>query len=264
MKNLKEILEGLLFVSGDGLERGFIMEKLQVTDKEISNAVETLKEKYSEDSGIHLIVYRDKIQLCSNPQYAEDISVVLNPIREKNLSRSTLETIAIISYKQPVTRLEIEEIRGVNSDYALQTLLKHNLIEVVGRKETLGKPLLFGTTDDFLKRFQIEDLNQLPNYEDLLKQIEVIEQDKDLYNKFVIPEENEESSAGKNTLTLEEENSDIILQTDEQSVDDERGGTSGSEEEISEPSLEELNRLLDEGEEFPEFLTGDTKVRRIE
>ena len=118
--------------------------------------------------------------------------------KEKELSNAALETVAIVAYKQPVTRLEIEQIRGVNCDYAVQVLLKHNLIEVVGRKDVVGKPLLFGTTDMFLKRFQIESIEQLPDYEQLLASIKVLEEgnaakpeEVSLYNEFELPEEEE-------------------------------------------------------------------------
>lgn len=190
MDNLENILEGLLFVAGDGVEKGYIMEKLGVTDKEITKAIDKLKSKYSGDCGINVITYKNKIQMSSNSKYADDISLVLNPIRERNLSKATLETVAIIAYKQPITRLEIEDIRGVNSDYALQTLMNLKMIEVVGRKDAVGKPLLFGTTDEFLKRFDLQDLNQLPDYDELLKSIQVIEQESNhLYSDYEIPDE---------------------------------------------------------------------------
>ena len=153
-----------------------------------------MQQKYSGDSGIQVLTYKDKVQLCSNPNYAEPISVVLNPIKERALTKTALETVAIIAYKQPITRLEIENIRGVSSDYAVQVLLQHNLIEVVGRKDVVGKPLLFGTTDEFLKRFQIHDLSELPKYEELLEQIKVLSQGMNtdaLYNEFEIKDEDE-------------------------------------------------------------------------
>lgn len=188
MNELENKLEALLFVSGDGVEISEIIDKWQVTDKQIEKAFENLKSRFNDDFGIKIIKFRNKLQLCSNPNFADDISNVLNPIRERNLSKATLETIAIIAYKQPITRLDIEQIRGVNSDYAIQTLLKHNLIEVVGRKDAIGKPLLFGTTDEFLKRFDLENLENLPNYDELINSIQVINQTT-LYNEFDIPEE---------------------------------------------------------------------------
>lgn len=215
MDNLENILEGLLFVAGDGVEKGFIMEKLGITDKEITKAIEKLKNKYSGDCGINIITYKNKIQMSSNSKYADDISLVLNPIRERNLSKATLETVAIVAYKQPITRLEIEDIRGVNSDYALQTLMNLKMIEVVGRKDAVGKPLLFGTTDEFLKRFDLQDLNQLPDYEELLKSIEVIEQESNhLYSDYEIPDEETEFSNSINTNSNVNDNKKDIEEKD--------------------------------------------------
>jgi len=172
---LQNELEGILFVSGDGIAGDYLAEKLGVTEQEIKDAMARLTEKYSGDCGIHLIKYRKNWQLCSNPAYAEKIAGVLNPIKERNLTRAALETMAIIAYKQPITRLEIDDIRGVDSTYSLQILTQNNLIEVVGRKDTLGKPLVYGTTDEFLKRFELTDINNLPSYEELLDKIKVIQ-----------------------------------------------------------------------------------------
>ena len=193
---LDNALEALLFVSGDGLKVSDLAEMLELQKSEVNASVKRLKEKYSGKCGIHLISYNGKIQLASNPEYSDVVSYVLNPIKEKALSAATLETVAIIAYKQPITRLELESIRGVNCDYVVQTLLKHNLIEVVGRKDVIGKPLLFGTTDEFLKRFQIETIKDLPDYEQLLENIRVISdetegEEKGLYHDFELPMEEE-------------------------------------------------------------------------
>ena len=287
MKNLEQILEGLLFISGDGLDKGYIMEKLSVTSKVIDKAVEKLKEKYCGDSGIHLICYKDKIQLCSNPEYADDISVVLNPIRERNLSRSTLEVIAIICYKQPITRLEIEEIRRVNSDYAIQTLLNHKLIEVVGRKDAVGKPLLFGTTDEFLKRFQIENLDELPDYEDIMKQVEVIESQKTLYNEFEVEDDGDDQIVingqvvSKKSMTLEELNGERKeqMRKDDMLLEDLANSqkaleamnkkvletvTKPKEEPKPELSQSQIDMLKNEAEEIPDFLKNDKNIQKVE
>lgn len=226
MSDLENKLEALLFVSGDGVEISEIIEKWQVTDKALEKAFENLKERFNENFGIKIIKYRNKLQLCSNPTYADDISSVLNPIRERNLSKATLETIAIIAYKQPITRLDIEQIRGVNSDYAIQTLLKHNLIEVVGRKDAIGKPLLFGTTDEFLKRFDLENLDNLPNYDDLLNSIQVINEQKTLYNEFEIPDDENETTEAE-TEDVEENTSEKELNEDDFNLLE-----NGTEEEI--------------------------------
>ena len=195
-KNLEEVIASILFVSGDGVDVADIKEKLALKDKEFDKAVEKLKEKYNQDdSGINVITYKGKIQLCSNKKYADFITEVLNPIKERLLTRKALEVIAIIAYKQPITKLEIEQIRGVNSDYSIQMLLQHNLIEVVGRKDAVGKPLLYGTTEEFLKRFGLEDIDSLPDYEEILDRIKVVHRDDNsLYRTFDIPTEDEEES----------------------------------------------------------------------
>ncbi len=200
MNNLKEIIKAVLFIAGDGVEVDTIMEKLEIDKKTLNKAVEEIKKDYDENSGIQLIEYKNKIQLCSNPSYAEQISTVLNPIREKALTKAALETVAIIAYKQPITKLEIEEIRKINSaDYAIQVLLDNKLIEIVGRKDAVGKPYLFGTTDEFLKRFNLKDISDLPDYESLLERIEVIRSETydnqlssdGLYRDFDVPQEEE-------------------------------------------------------------------------
>lgn len=177
--NLKEVVLSVLFVAGDGIEKDFLAEKLEVSKKDIEKVIEELKKEYCEDKGIHIIEYKNKVQLSTNPNYANYISEVLNPIREKSLTRAALETLAIIAYKQPITKLEIEDIRRVNSDYAVQILIDQNMIEVVGRKDAVGKPLLFGTTENFLKRFNVKELSDLPDYEELLERIKTIREEED-------------------------------------------------------------------------------------
>lgn len=175
MSNLKEIIKATLFVAGEGVEKSAIKEKLGLTEKQFNSVIEEVKQDFSGDSGIMLIEFKNKVQLCTNQQYVEIVSDILNPIRERALTKATLETVAIIAYKQPITKLEIEEIRNTRSaDYAVQMLLDNNLIEVVGRKDAVGKPFLYGTTDEFLKRFNLKDINELPSYEDLLERIKLI------------------------------------------------------------------------------------------
>lgn len=195
-EELKEIVLSILFVAGDGLEKDFILQKLEITPKELDEAIEELCKEYNGAKGVHVIKYKNKVQLCSNPNYADYISEVLNPVRERSLTRAALETLAIIAYKQPITKLEIEDIRRVNSDYAVQVLSEQNMIEVVGRKDAVGKPLLFGTTENFLKRFNLQDLADLPDYEQLLERIRVINEEEikeaqsdSLYNEFELKTE---------------------------------------------------------------------------
>lgn len=186
MENLKSVIESILFVAGDAVSFSDMAEKLEVDVKEIENAVKEMKTEREESvSGIQVMVFNGKAQLCSNPQNAEQVAVVLNPIKEKALTKAVLEVCAIIAYKQPITRLEIENVRGVNSDYAINTLVENNIIEIVGRKDAVGKPLLFGTTDNFLKKFNLNSLEDLPDYNELLERIQVLhnpESDNSLFN----------------------------------------------------------------------------------
>ena len=174
MSLLSNQIEAVLFVSGKEIEEAFIKEKLNADTKDFNKAVAELQSKYSGDSGIHLLRFNKKLQFSTNPQYSAEIEAVLNPIKEKELTNAMLETLAIIAYKQPVTRLDVEEIRSVDCSYSVQNLVRLGLVEVVGRKETIGKPLLFATTDDFLKRFSISDVSDLPDYETLLAKLQEI------------------------------------------------------------------------------------------
>ena len=208
LKEIAKIIEGVLFVSGEGVEIDEFKTRFDINDREFNKCLDILKEKYDEKSGINIIQYKKKVQLCSNPEIADNIAEILNPIRERSLTKAAMETVAIIAYKQPVTRLEIENIRGSSSDYAIQLLQSNNLIEVVGRKDTVGKPLLFGTTENFLKRFELESIENLPNYEQLLDRIRVIHSDGDsLYREFKIPDE----------VSSEEQPEEITEEVDDES-----------------------------------------------
>ncbi|MBP5307616.1 MAG: SMC-Scp complex subunit ScpB [Clostridia bacterium] len=187
MEKLTNIIESLLYVSGKEVSIDDIAEKLEISKNEVKLAVLELQQKYCGDCGLHLLFFNDKLQFGSNPDYGEAVSSVLNPIRERELSRSMLETIAIIAYKQPVTRMDLEELRG-NSEYAIQNLLRLELIQVVGRKDAVGHPMLFGTTDKFLKRFRISSLEDLPDYDELLEHVKLLNtgyDDNYLYRKDV-------------------------------------------------------------------------------
>lgn len=236
---LKDIIEATLFVSGEGIDINAFAEKLEVTQNEVNKAVKELKKKLSGDSGINLIEYKNKIQLSSNPNYADQIASVLNPIREKALTKACMETLSIIAYKQPITRLEIEEVRGVNCDYTVQVLLEHNLIEVVGRKDVIGKPLLFGTTEEFLKRFDLKDLTDLPNQEEILERIKLIRN----------PEENSESLYYDYKLPDEEEVPDFLQGEELQEFSSDESAADTSCEENPEMTEEEVVDALTETEE---------------
>jgi len=211
MENLSKIIEGILFVAGEPVSFLDISEKLEIEKEEVEKAIIDLqKEKQDNKSGVQVLIFNEKAQLCSNKEYAENISIVLNPIRERMLTKVVLEVCGIIAYKQPITRTEIENIRGgASSDYAINSLLENNLIEVVGRKDAVGKPLLFGTTDNFLKKFNISSLKDLPEYDQLLERIKVLHgEDSDDKSLFDFREIKHEDDIA-NEMT-EEEQDEIV------------------------------------------------------
>lgn len=227
MENLENVIEGILFVAGEGVALFDIADKLNVNIEEVKLAVNNLK-KQKEDlsAGIQVILFNDKAQLCSNPSYAEPIAEVLNPIKEKALTKAVLEVAAIVAYKQPVTRIDIENVRGVNSDYAVSMLMDNGLIEVVGRKDAVGKPLLFGTTDKFLKKFNLQSINDLPDYEQLLERIAVIH-DKNSNSLFNFEDVADDLAEHANQeIDIEKLKQQVIKEVDQISdiVDSEVGG----------------------------------------
>ncbi len=158
-------IECMLFVAGDPVA---LTELARVLDCPLAAARETLggmERLYREQGrGIQLLVTKDTAQLVSNRDYIEDVKRLVNPDETKNVSQSLLETLAIIAYRQPVTRADIERVRGVRCDYAVTQLVKLGLITDVGRKDVVGHPTLFGTTDKFLHQFGIHSVDEMPDF----------------------------------------------------------------------------------------------------
>jgi segregation and condensation protein B len=181
MDNLIEIIEAVVFTAGKGITRKDILEKMpDLSREELKDAIEELKKKYGGESGLRFLTYNDKVQFSSNPKYGDIVSEVLTPIKEKELSKTMLEVLAIIAYKQPVTRLDIEEIRGVRSEYADAMLQKLDMIYPSGTKDAVGRPTLFSTTEEFLKRFSLCGIEDLPAFEDVKDRVRLIDEN---YNK---------------------------------------------------------------------------------
>ena len=171
VKPLTNIIEAVVFASGDPVPVKYIVEKLGCSLKDVNESVAELKEKYSGECGVHILAFNGKLQFASNPQYKEQVQAVITPIKEKEFTRTILECAAIIAYKQPITKSELEDIRQVSGDYAIQTLLDLGMIYPCGRKDTVGKPILYATTDNFLKRFKLNSIDELPDYDELMAQI---------------------------------------------------------------------------------------------
>lgn len=178
LENLSNILESILFVSGNPVPIDIMAEKLGVSEKDIKDAAKKLQERYSEKGGLRLLSFNKKLQLSSNPEYKDYVSSVLNPIKEREFTRTILECSAIIAYKQPITKGELEALRGLNCDYAIHTLLDLKMIEPVGRKDAVGRPILYATTDNFLKRFRLNSIEDLPDYDTLMESIAKLHSDE--------------------------------------------------------------------------------------
>ncbi len=163
MTDLSKILEAILFVSGEPLQIAALATALEVTELEVSAAADELASDYDYNRrGICLKRFGSHIQLSTRADYAPQIEKLLQPVQKQSLSQAALETLAVVAYKQPVTKLEIEAVRGVKCDYSVQSLVNKGLIQEVGRKETLGRPILYGTTDTFLSHFGLSSLEDLP------------------------------------------------------------------------------------------------------
>lgn len=161
--NEKGRIEAILFVSGDAVEIRDLARALGEDEKKVRKTLNDLESEYDfNQRGFVIKRFGTKVQLATRPLYAEDVVRLLQPVQKQSLSQAAMETLAVVAYKQPVTRAEVEQIRGVKCDYSLQSLTLKGLIQEVGRKETIGRPVLFGTTDEFLSRFGIESLENLP------------------------------------------------------------------------------------------------------
>jgi segregation and condensation protein B len=154
-------IEALLFISARPVSTGQLATALDVTTREADLVLQQLGEQYQE-RGICLQQSKDGYQLVSAPQYSHDIEKFLGLEEIARLSRAALEVLAIIAYQQPITRPQIDSVRGVNSDSVLRTLTRHGLIEEVGRSEGPGRPFLYSTTTDFLSYFGLRSMQDLP------------------------------------------------------------------------------------------------------
>ena len=163
MENLKASLEAILFASGEAVEVKRVAQALELDEKLVINTFNELAEEYKNAGrGINIIKHEDSYQMCSAPEYYDSLIKLCHVPKKHNLTDVMLETLSIIAYKQPVTRQDIESIRGVKSDFAVNKLLEYNLIQELGRKDVPGRPILFGTTEDFLRVFGVTDTDELP------------------------------------------------------------------------------------------------------
>ncbi|MBI1933485.1 MAG: SMC-Scp complex subunit ScpB [Ignavibacteriales bacterium] len=187
-KIYNSIIEALIFASDDPIPADEIIKAIKEIDgddisiniADVDNCANELNEKYKvEESSFHILKIAEGFVFGTKPEYAKYVGYLSTEKSKRRLSQAALETLAIIAYKQPITKPEIETIRGVNSDYILNTLLEKNLVTIKGRAESMGRPLLYGTTVEFLKYFGLNKITDLPKpreIEEIVKDADFIEQ----------------------------------------------------------------------------------------
>ena len=167
MENLNNTIEAILFALGREISAMEIANTLEVEEADVLSAIESLKEKYNPTQGVTLIEVNGQVQLVTNNKYYEDVNKFVENTKRKNLSVSAQETLSIIAYNPKITKTEIENIRGVNSDFAVSRLLECGLIEEVARLNLPGRPAAYSVTNEFLRSCGIEKVEDLPDYENI-------------------------------------------------------------------------------------------------
>lgn len=162
-KEMEAIIESILFTMGESVEASRIAKVIGQDTTTTKKIIHNLMDKYEEeDRGIHIIELEDAYQMCTKKEMYEYLIQIAKQPKRYVLTDVVMETLSIIAYKQPITKIEIERIRGVKSDHAVNKLIEYNLVAEVGRMDTPGRPILFGTTEEFLRRFSVQSVEELP------------------------------------------------------------------------------------------------------
>lgn len=177
MKDILLNIEALIFAAEEGVSATEIKQILQdglmitINKDEVMSFLDTIKIKYENDDNIFTLqTINNKYQFLTKIQYHDVINQLQAHRDRKKLSQSVLETLAIVAYRQPITKLEIEQIRGVNCDYSIQRLLEKDLIKIIGKADTIGKPLLYATSETFMNHFGINSVKDLPQLKDIINE----------------------------------------------------------------------------------------------
>ena len=214
LEQMEGIIEAVLFTMGDSVEAGKLADAIEQDVDTTVKIVHNLMDKYQDEGrGIHIIEYESEnrgiriielensFQLCTKQEYYDALIRVCSQPRRYTLTDAALETLSIIAYKQPVTKIEIENIRGVNSDRAVSKLVELGLVKEVGRLDAPGRPMLFGTTEDFLRSFGVQSIDELPTIsEDMVEQYKE-EAELELASES-FDADNQEDSDGQITLGI--------------------------------------------------------------
>ena len=162
-KNYEAIIEAILFTMGESVELEKIADAIELDKKETQKIIEQMMEHYKDDSiGLQIIELDGAYQMCTKSEMYEYLIRIAKQPKRHALTDVLLETLSIIAYKQPITKVEIEKIRGVSCDHAVSKLVEYNLVCELGRLDAPGRPLLFGTTEEFLRSFGVQSLDELP------------------------------------------------------------------------------------------------------
>ena len=255
MSVMTDIVEALLFASGNAIAEKDLVDKVQgLTRNNLVAVKKDLAKKYPKDSsGVVFLEFNGKLQFSTNPKYGDAIAEILTPLKEKELTKTLLEVLSTIAYKQPITKLELEDMRGgVSSDYAIMALQKAGLIEVVGRKDALGRPQLYGTTDEFLKKFELKSLEELPDLAEVMSKIQILyqPQQETLFS-------NRSIYSGDQTEEAEVVEPAQIEGTTDKSVE------VPEEKPVIDP-YDTDEKEIDEDDDIPDFLAGEDDIKIIE
>ena len=202
--DIKSAIESMLFVSGEPLPLREISNNLELKEKNVVEILQEMTTEYEDKSrGIRLISLDEAYQLVTKSENSEFVQKLLKKNKKHSLSQASIESLAIIAYKQPITRIDIDEIRGVKSESAITRLVERGLIKDVGRLEVPGRPILYGTTDEFLRQFGLKTIKELPSLD--LYGDEGVQSSMDLLNKAIEDIDLEENKILKQASKNEEE-----------------------------------------------------------
>jgi len=190
-REAKSILEAVLFIAGEPVSADSLKKILEIDGAEVERLVKELIHDYTmNNNGLLVLEVAGGVQMVTNPAYSPWVKKMLSTAVPAKLSQQSLETLAIIAYKQPIIKAEIEAIRGVNSDGVVKTLLERRLVRILGRKEVPGRPLMYGTTKEFLQYFGLKDLAELPTLKE--------------FQEFDVPETPDLAHAGQDVQEYED------------------------------------------------------------
>ncbi len=244
-REAKSIIESLLFMAGEPVTLDTLRSIIEVDKYNTDRLVRELITDYSmKNSGLFVVEVAEGFQMVTNPACAPWIKKLLSTAAPKKLSPSSLETMAIIAYKQPIIKAEIEAIRGVNSDGVVRTLLERRLVKILGRKEVPGRPLMYGTTKEFLLYFGLKDLSELPTLKEFAE-IDIPEPPD------TVPEDSGEPESGND-----------LPETVGQGQDDDRHEEEPGEEDVH--LQESRETVADETVEEKEYIGTEPEVRQEE